>query len=195
MHRTDCNMQAVFCSRTSRFVPEIFAIKLRICPKLGPNLLFWVPNGSLDLSPESFHGWLVSLRGLHVMSIGLCNTRRAGGQITVILGFQWILNLHKCWVWFSMRTLMLCECLYGCEAMMPMMIAIIYATADEAVAYMFYRCFFLFCFFFCFFSVRQKYETTVLGNGWTDFHETFTKRYRGKWSLQRRAAAWRMTQN
>jgi len=31
-------------------------------------------------------------------------------------------------------------------------------------------CFFLFC------SVRQKYETTVLGNGWTDFHETFTKR-------------------
>jgi len=46
---------------------------------------------------------------------------------------------------------------------------IIYATADEAVAYMFYRCFFA-----CFPTV--KYETTVLGNGWTDFHETFTKR-------------------
>jgi len=25
-----------------------------------------------------------------------------------------------------------------------------------------------------------------------DFYKTFTKRYRGKWSLQRRAAAWRM---
>jgi len=25
---------------------------------------------------------------------------------------------------------------------------VIYATADEAVAYMFYRCFFVFCFFF-----------------------------------------------
>jgi len=47
--------------------------------------------------------------------------------------------------------------------------------------------------FFCFlfFSVRQKYETTILRNGWTDFHETFTKRYRGKCSLKRRAAAWR----
>jgi len=38
----------------------------------------------------------------------------------------------------------------------------IYQTADEADAYMFYIMFF--CFFFCF-SVRQKYETTVLGNG------------------------------
>ena len=39
---------------------------------------------------------------------------------------------------------------------------LIYATADEADAYMFYRCFFGFCFlFFLFFSVRQKYETTV----------------------------------
>jgi len=48
--------------------------------------------------------------------------------------------------------------------------------------------------FFCFlfFSVHQKYETTVLGNGRTDFHETFTKRYREKWSLKRCAAAWRM---
>jgi len=63
---------------------------------------------------------------------------------------------------------------------------LIYATADEAVAYMFHRCFFLF------FFRPQKNKTTVLGNGWTDFHETFTKRYRGKWSLQRRAAVWRM---
>ena len=39
---------------------------------------------------------------------------------------------------------------------------VIYATADEADAYMFYICFFL---FFSAFSVRQKYETTVLGNG------------------------------
>ena len=46
--------------------------------------------------------------------------------------------------------------------------------------------------FFCFFSVRQKYETTVLGNGWTDFHETFTKRCRGKCSLKRCTAARRM---
>jgi len=67
--------------------------------------------------------------------------------------------------------------------------SVIYATADEAVAYMFYKCFFC---FFLFFSVHQNYETTVLGNGWTDFHETFTKRYRETWSLKRRAAAWRM---
>jgi len=50
----------------------------------------------------------------------------------------------------------------------------------------------MFFVFFSFFSVRKKYETTVLGNGWTDFHETFTKRCRGKWSFQRRVAAWRM---
>ena len=47
-------------------------------------------------------------------------------------------------------------------------------------------------FFFVFLPSAKKYETAVLGNGWTDLHETFTKRYRGKWSLQRRAAAWRM---
>jgi len=41
---------------------------------------------------------------------------------------------------------------------------IIYATADEADAYMFYRCFFCFCFLF-FFRSPQKYQTTVLGNG------------------------------
>jgi len=40
---------------------------------------------------------------------------------------------------------------------------VIYATADEAVAYMFYRRFFVFFLFF--FSVQQNYETTVLGNG------------------------------
>jgi len=45
---------------------------------------------------------------------------------------------------------------------------------------------FLFFFCFVFFPSATKYETTVLGNGWTDFHETFTKRYRGKWSFQRR---------
>ena len=45
--------------------------------------------------------------------------------------------------------------------------------------------------FFCFFSVRQK----IPDNPRTDFHETFTKRYRGKWSFQRHATAWRMTQN
>jgi len=57
---------------------------------------------------------------------------------------------------------------------------------------LFCRCFFFVFCFFLFFPVRQKYETTVLGNGWTDFHETFTKRYRGKCSLKRPAAAWRM---
>ena len=31
-------------------------------------------------------------------------------------------------------------------------------------------------YFFCFFLLPQKYQTTVVGNGWTDFHETFTKR-------------------
>ena len=39
---------------------------------------------------------------------------------------------------------------------------VIYATADEADVYMFYRCFF--CFFLLFPSIK-KYETTVLGNG------------------------------
>jgi len=44
----------------------------------------------------------------------------------------------------------------------------------------------------CFFSVHQNYETTVLGNGWTDFHETFIDQtIGGKCSLKRRAAAWR----
>jgi len=49
---------------------------------------------------------------------------------------------------------------------------IFYATADEADAYMFYRCVFVFCFFSVFFPSATKYETTVLGNDWTDFHET-----------------------
>ena len=64
---------------------------------------------------------------------------------------------------------------------------VIYATAFryEADAYMFCKCFFLF------FFVHQTYETTVLGNGWTDFPETFSTRYRGNCSLKRRAAAWR----
>jgi len=37
-------------------------------------------------------------------------------------------------------------------------IGLVYATADEAVSYMFYR-------FFLFFSFPKKYQTTVLGNG------------------------------
>ena len=41
------------------------------------------------------------------------------------------------------------------------------------------------CCFFVFFPSVKKYETTVLGNGWTDFHETFTKRYGRKCSLHR----------
>jgi len=41
---------------------------------------------------------------------------------------------------------------------------VIYATADEAVAYMFYRCYFCVVVFFCFFR-PSKNETTVLGNG------------------------------
>ena len=44
-------------------------------------------------------------------------------------------------------------------------VLIIYATADEAVAYMFYSGFFVFFCFFCFFPSAKKYETTVLGNG------------------------------
>ena len=53
---------------------------------------------------------------------------------------------------------------------------VFYATADEADAYMFYRCFFwflflffLFVFFLFFFLSATKYETTVLGNGWWIF--------------------------
>ena len=54
-------------------------------------------------------------------------------------------------------------------------VSVIYETADEANAYMFYT-FFCFFFAFCFFRSPQKYQITVLGNGWTDFYETFTKR-------------------
>ena len=43
-------------------------------------------------------------------------------------------------------------------------VTVIYATADDADAYMFYRCFFVFfCFFFLLFSVHHK--MVVLGNG------------------------------
>jgi len=45
-----------------------------------------------------------------------------------------------------------------------------------ANAYMFYRCFFCLLFFSVRHTIVHKYETTVLGNGWMDFHETFTKR-------------------
>ena len=44
-------------------------------------------------------------------------------------------------------------------------VSLIYATADEADAYMFYRCFFVFFCFFLLFPSVKKYETTVLGNG------------------------------
>jgi len=56
-------------------------------------------------------------------------------------------------------------------------VVLFYATADEVDAHMFYRYFFCFLFFvfFAFPSVK-KYQTTVLGNGRTDFRETFTKR-------------------
>ena len=55
----------------------------------------------------------------------------------------------------------------------------------------------VFC-FFCFFSVRHDDETTVLGNAWTDFHETFTKRQWGngvfnvvpKWRLGPQIIFW-----
>jgi len=36
--------------------------------------------------------------------------------------------------------------------------------------------FFVFLFFPVFFPSAIKYQTTILGNGWIDFHETFTKR-------------------
>ena len=45
--------------------------------------------------------------------------------------------------------------------------------------------------FFCFF-LTEKMRQPFSGTAEPDFHETFTKRYWGKWSLQRRAAAWRM---
>jgi len=67
--------------------------------------------------------------------------------------------------------------------------SLIYATADKAVAYMFYRWFFVF--FCCFFpstkNMRQPFSGTA--------ERIFMKLYQtipGKWSLQRRAAAWRM---
>jgi len=59
----------------------------------------------------------------------------------------------------------------------------IYATADEAVAYMFYRCFFL---FFRPSNMRQPFSGTA--------ERIFMKLLpndRGKCSLKRRAAAWR----
>jgi len=51
------------------------------------------------------------------------------------------------------------------------------------VLQMFFR---FFLFFFVFFPSVKKYQTTVLGNGWTYFHETFTKRQRAQCSSQRR---------
>ena len=42
-------------------------------------------------------------------------------------------------------------------------VGVVYATADEADAYIFHRCFFVFFLFF--FPSATKYETTVFGNG------------------------------
>ena len=53
-------------------------------------------------------------------------------------------------------------CVCVCVCVFTRYIDVIYATADEAGAYMFYRCFF--CFPPVFFPSVTKYETTVLGN-------------------------------
>jgi len=57
------------------------------------------------------------------------------------------------------------------------------------IAYMFYRCFFVI--FPSTKNMRQPFSGTAERIFY--FHETFTKRYREKCSLQRRAAAWRMS--
>jgi len=58
------------------------------------------------------------------------------------------------------------EAIFNESSGMRLYIRLIYATADEADAYMFYRCFFsVFVFVFCFFPSVKKYQTTVLGNG------------------------------
>ena len=56
---------------------------------------------------------------------------------------------------------------YTDEGGAVVVVVVVYTTADEADAYMFYRCFFLFFLLcvFCFFRSPQKYQTTVLGNG------------------------------
>ena len=62
-------------------------------------------------------------------------------------------------------------------------VGLVYASALPArgceCVYVLQMFFVFFCFFVFFPSattIVHKYETTVLGNGWTDFHETFTKR-------------------
>jgi len=47
------------------------------------------------------------------------------------------------------------------KSVINLLLKFLYATADEAVAYMFYRCFF--CIFFR--PPQKKYQTTALGNG------------------------------
>jgi len=66
-------------------------------------------------------------------------------------------------------------------------IVFIYATADEAVAYMFYSCFF--CFFFGFSSVRKNMRQPFSGTAERIIMKLLPM-LPGKWSLQRRAAAW-----
>jgi len=75
---------------------------------------------------------------------------------------------HALYVKFS------CLCLTQCGP------GNVYATAARGQMRMFYRC------VFCFFSsatIVHKYETTVLGNGWTDFHEILPNDSVPKWGL------------
>ena len=62
-------------------------------------------------------------------------------------------------------------------------IIFIYATADEADAYMFYRCFFL---FFLFIPVRHKNTRQPFSGTAERIFMKLTKRQRGKCSFQRR---------
>jgi len=119
---------------------------------------------------------------VHRVSKKLCRIQHLGCSVGESLALQnswrrWTQNTSDRWVsavwpvdrWCRYQPVAsssnrFCPCLWG---------TLTYATADEADAYMFYRCFF---FAFYLFRSPQKYQKTVLGNGWTDFHETFTKR-------------------
>ena len=72
-----------------------------------------------------------------------------------------------CWRWYMLAVVAVLNLSNGMVSLVLCLLSssLIYTTADEAVAYMFYRCFFVFFVFFLFFSVHKKYETTVLGNG------------------------------
>ena len=79
----------------------------------------------------------------------------------------------------------------GYAIVMYRLLSLIYATADEAVAYMFYRCFFVcfFCFFFCFFPSAKNMRQPFSGTAERIFMKLLPND-RGECSLQRRAAAW-----